>query len=284
MRARNVKPGLFSNEILGDADPLITILFVGLWCAADREGRLEDRPLRLCGQLFPYRRSVTGEHVDQMLGWLDERGFVKRYTVSGRRIIQILEFGRHQSPHSNESASKLPPMPTTAEQTSNHGQKPVDPSSAARRSDSLIPDSGFSDSGLLITDSGNVRTDEPDGPSESMKRLEISETERRESWQRCKAKFPPFSGKQDWISAEKAASLLVSNGHATWDFLEQHVELYHAYCVTTRIAGTQYVMRPGKYFSDIERPWAQEWTPPQDAPPADDRNQRELQKFLKGTG
>ena len=46
-RSRNIKPSLFKNEVLGVADPLYTILFEGLWVLADREGRLEDRPLRI---------------------------------------------------------------------------------------------------------------------------------------------------------------------------------------------------------------------------------------------
>lgn len=46
-RSRNIKPGLFKNEVLGVADPIYTILFQGLWVLADREGRLEDRPMRI---------------------------------------------------------------------------------------------------------------------------------------------------------------------------------------------------------------------------------------------
>jgi hypothetical protein len=282
MRARNVKPGLFANEILGEADPLITILFVGLWCAADREGRLEDRPLKLCGQLFPYRRSVTDVHVNEMLGWLDQNGFIRRYQAAGRRLIQIMEFTKHQRPHSNEQASRLPAMGTIPEQprteaTANHGEQSGEPREEALRSDSgfLIPDSGY-----LIPDTSSSSQGAHEH-SQSVKRLEVTDFNRHERFERCKAKYPTFAGKQDWISAEKAASLIVSNGEATWDFLEEHCELYRAYCDAVRITGTQYVMRPGKFFSDVERPWAQPWTPPQE-PPAEDRNQRELEKFLKG--
>lgn len=276
MRARNVKPGLFTNEVLGDADPLITILFVGLWCAADREGRLEDRPLRLCGQLFPYRRSVTGEHVDQMLGWLDERGFVKRYTAGGKRIIQILEFGKHQSPHSNESASRLPPMPSLDNTASNHGQKSLSPSLEARRSDSLIPDSGSSDSGLLIADTG----DSAESNSQSVHQL--TEFERHERFERCKAKYPSFAGRQDWIPAEKAASRLVDQQLATWDQLEAACERYAAYCAATRSTGTQYVMRPGLFFTADDMPWRQEWNPPAVEQVTEDRSAAAVREFLKG--
>ena len=46
-RARNIKPGFFLNEELGVLPPLVRILFAGLWCIADRDGRLEDRPKRI---------------------------------------------------------------------------------------------------------------------------------------------------------------------------------------------------------------------------------------------
>ena len=46
-RSRNIKPGLFANELLGDADPIISLLFIGLWTIADKEGRLENRPKKI---------------------------------------------------------------------------------------------------------------------------------------------------------------------------------------------------------------------------------------------
>lgn len=110
MRARSLKPKLFKNELLGGVDPLITILFEGLWCCADREGRLEDRPLRLCAEVFPYRRAVTEKKVDGWLDWLHAQEFVTRYEVAGQRFIQVLAFHKHQKPHSKEKDSEIPPL------------------------------------------------------------------------------------------------------------------------------------------------------------------------------
>lgn len=110
MRARNIKPGVFKNEILGGADPLLTILFEGLWCMADREGRLEDRPLRVCAEVFPYRRAVTEKRADAMLTWLHDQGFITRYKVLGKGYIQIIEFLKHQRPHKNEAHSVIQPL------------------------------------------------------------------------------------------------------------------------------------------------------------------------------
>lgn len=104
-RARNIKPGFFKNEILGVADPLYSLLFEGLWVLADREGRIEDRPLRIQGEVFPYR---PGLDMEGMLNWLQDNGFIRRYAAKGKKCILVLEFVKHQNPHKNESASDLP--------------------------------------------------------------------------------------------------------------------------------------------------------------------------------
>ena len=44
MRTRLLKPGFFMNEELARLPVRARLLFAGLWCLADREGRLEDRP------------------------------------------------------------------------------------------------------------------------------------------------------------------------------------------------------------------------------------------------
>lgn len=118
MRARNLKPGLFKNELLGSAEPLITILFAGLWCSADREGRLEDRPLRLCAEVFPYRRKVTERKVNAWLDWLHEHKFIVRYTVSEKRFIQVVEFLSHQNPHRDERHSEIPALSSSSHSAS----------------------------------------------------------------------------------------------------------------------------------------------------------------------
>jgi hypothetical protein len=116
MRKRYIKPSIFSNEILGvdEADPLYTILFEGLWCIADREGRLEDRPHRIKSKIFPYRNIPN---IDAMLQWLADTGFVVRYQVGGVRYIQVVQFSTHQSPHVNEVVSVIPAIPLNAADT-----------------------------------------------------------------------------------------------------------------------------------------------------------------------
>lgn len=138
-RSRNIKPDLFKNELLGDADPLLTILFTGLWCLADREGKLLDRPKRIKAEIFPYRDLPC---INGYLTELQRLGFIDRYSVGNLAIIKVLEFNKHQSPHKTEKASELPEKPrdstVTCKAPLNNGTITDE---AALIPDSLIPDS-----------------------------------------------------------------------------------------------------------------------------------------------
>ncbi len=104
-RSRNIKPGFFLNDQLAECDPLARLLFAGLWCIADREGRLEDRPKRIKIEVLPYDNC----DVDELLNQLAKQGFILRYEVGGNRYIQIVNFLKHQNPHKNEVKSVIPP-------------------------------------------------------------------------------------------------------------------------------------------------------------------------------
>jgi len=103
-RARNIKPGLFKNELLVEQSLFVRLLFVGLWTLADREGRLEDRPKRIRLELFPY----DNDDVDSALNILVENGFIVRYQAAGFNVIHIVNFLKHQTPHGTEKDSMLP--------------------------------------------------------------------------------------------------------------------------------------------------------------------------------
>ena len=85
-RARNIKPGFFSNDVLAECEPLARLLFAGLWTIADREGRLEDRPKRIKAELLPYDDC----NIDALLDALHSKGFILRYSVENQQLIQIL--------------------------------------------------------------------------------------------------------------------------------------------------------------------------------------------------
>jgi hypothetical protein len=165
-RSRNIKPGLFKNEILGEADPLLTLLFEGLWCLADREGRLENRPRRIKAETFPYREF----DVSIGLQWLMDKLFIVMYEVDGEQYIQVNNWEKHQNPHHKEVPSIIPCIPKkkavkkpskvdaqviddscmTIPQGIENGSYPTD-------SLNLIPDSLNADSGQADSDESGAQ-------------------------------------------------------------------------------------------------------------------------------
>jgi hypothetical protein len=103
-RARNIKPGFFTDAELVDCEIWVRMLFAGLWTLADREGRLLDKPKQIGLDLFPRDRL----DIDAGLNDLAEHGLIVRYAVNGVQIIQVKNFAKHQNPHRDERASILP--------------------------------------------------------------------------------------------------------------------------------------------------------------------------------
>jgi hypothetical protein len=131
-RVRTIKPGFFLNEQLAELPALGRILFAGLWCIADRSGRLEDRPRKIKVETLPYDDC----DVDALLDDLAAAGLIIRYLACGEatplhgeatpcntrnregvggpcdrcdRYIEIVNFARHQHPHPREPESEIPP-------------------------------------------------------------------------------------------------------------------------------------------------------------------------------
>lgn len=283
MRARSLKPGLFRNEILGSADPLYTLLFECLWLMADREGRLEDIPLRICATAFPYRRRITERKTNQLLCWLDVNKFIKRYEVDGRRYIQVLEFSKHQHPHQNESPSQIPALSSLL-----HGAAPV-------LSTTQAPDQGSTQTGTASTNGASNRASSltpssltpdslyPSSPHSgadvnpariardpgSKGKLPEQEPDPNERIARIRAAYPPRAGRMDWDRAEHFCHVLIERQGQTWDSLEASVGRYAAYCEATSATSTQHVLMPGNFFGASDKPWSQPWTLPKPAESAD---------------
>lgn len=108
MRARLIKPDFFEDEELCAIPAGARLLFIGLWCLADREGRLLDIPKRIAIDIFPYEE--LEETVDKWLDLLAQR-WITRYEGDGKKCISVNAFTRHQKPHIHEKKSALPPPP-----------------------------------------------------------------------------------------------------------------------------------------------------------------------------
>lgn len=103
-RMRTLKPSFFSNDQLAEVHPLGRLLFQGLWCMADREGRLEDRPKRIKAEILPYDTC----NIERLLDDLKARSFILRYEIGEDRFIQVVNFAKHQNPHVKEPPSTIP--------------------------------------------------------------------------------------------------------------------------------------------------------------------------------
>jgi hypothetical protein len=91
-RIRTIKPSFFKNEFLSELPAMARLLFIGLFCYADREGRLENRPKRLKAEIFPFDNA----DVSDLLSRLQSAGFVTLYEVGELKVIQISNFLKHQ--------------------------------------------------------------------------------------------------------------------------------------------------------------------------------------------
>lgn len=154
-RSRNIKPSIMDNEDLAALPALTRLLFIYMWMLADRDGRLEDRPSRIKKQALGYDDGSA----DEMLDALAKAGFIDRYEANGYKVILILAFNKHQTPHVREAASELPcqeqalskALPSTNLGNAEHS--PRSPDSGFRIPDTpyLIPDTP-----TLSADAGDV--------------------------------------------------------------------------------------------------------------------------------
>lgn len=107
-RIRSVKPEFFLDEELWDlaqeSGLPVHLVFAGLWCFADREGRFEWRPRALKAGILPY---WDGD-LSLVLDALATRGFVVKYTCGGRDYGWVRTFHRHQVINNREGPSELP--------------------------------------------------------------------------------------------------------------------------------------------------------------------------------
>lgn len=104
-----VKPAFFQDERLYDLEVQtglpIRVIFIGLWCVSDREGRFDWNPRRLKVQILPHDESID---FGAALAALKEGGFILDYEVDGRRFGYIPGFLSHQVINNREVASTRP--------------------------------------------------------------------------------------------------------------------------------------------------------------------------------
>lgn len=143
-RARNIKPGFFQNDELGELEPLSRLLFIGMWTIADYKGCIEYRPKRIKAQLLPYDNC----NISALVINLDKSGFISIYSVLGQRYIKVINFEKHQNPHKNEkeSGSDIPDITEKdceIRELTQDGSTPDKNGTTPADSLILIPDTGY---------------------------------------------------------------------------------------------------------------------------------------------
>ncbi len=97
-RSRNIKPGFFTNDDMGELPPLSRILFLGLTTLADFRGNVSWRPKRIKIQILPYDDC----DIKELAINLERYGFIRFYSGGDFVCLNIVNFTKHQNPHKNE--------------------------------------------------------------------------------------------------------------------------------------------------------------------------------------
>jgi len=100
-RIRTIKPEFFTSEDITALSMPARLLYIALWCEADREGRLAWKPKTFKHRYFP----ADNVKIDALCAELVSGGLVALY---GDGYAFIPSFRDHQHINPRESASKLP--------------------------------------------------------------------------------------------------------------------------------------------------------------------------------
>lgn len=100
-RIRTIKPEFFTSEDIVELDPMARLLYIALWCEADKEGRLVWKPKTFKMRYFP----ADDCDIDALADALVTRGLVCLY---GESLAFIPSFKDHQHINPREKDSILP--------------------------------------------------------------------------------------------------------------------------------------------------------------------------------
>ena len=100
-RIRTIKPEFFTSEDIVALSPFARLLYIALWCEADKMGRMVWKPKTFKMRYFP----ADAVQIDDLCAELTSAGLVVLY---GDGYAYIPRFGNHQHINPRESASVLP--------------------------------------------------------------------------------------------------------------------------------------------------------------------------------
>jgi hypothetical protein len=100
-RIRTIKPEFFTSEDIVSLSPYARLLYIALWCEADRDGRMSWKPKTFKMRYFPADNVDVADLCNELLS----AGLV---TLYGDGLAYIPSFAKHQHINPRESASTLP--------------------------------------------------------------------------------------------------------------------------------------------------------------------------------
>ncbi len=100
-RIRTIKPDFFTSEDIIELSPLARLLYIAIWCEADREGRLAWKPKTFKIRYLP----ADNCDINELCREIVDRGLVVLY---GDGLACIPSFSKHQHINPRETASILP--------------------------------------------------------------------------------------------------------------------------------------------------------------------------------
>lgn len=118
-RIRTIKPEFFTSEDIVRLSPLARLFYIGLWCEADREGKLPWKPFTLKLRYLP----ADQVDINDIAGELINSGLLFTYEVKNDSYALIPKFLKHQVINMKEAQSKIP-YPNSHEFTGIHMNSP----------------------------------------------------------------------------------------------------------------------------------------------------------------
>ena len=106
-RIRTIKPEFFTSTDITALSPLARLLYIGLWCEADREGRMKWSPAAFKLRYLPADKCGIAPLCQELIAG----GLVVLY---GEGLAFVPAFKEHQNVNPRESESRLPSPPDDA--------------------------------------------------------------------------------------------------------------------------------------------------------------------------
>jgi len=130
----------------------VRLFYEGLWCQADKAGRLQDRPSRLKVEIFPYDNVKIERCLDLLAKPKPSSGrpFIHRYASDGKRYIQILTWIDHQKPHHTEAESIIPAYIASEREESTKEEKDIGTIKGTEKEKQLDPSKELRNGALTV--------------------------------------------------------------------------------------------------------------------------------------